>query len=490
MYLQYVESVNNLSNSVGILVGNYENFLSGLYPYYYEKSDCQYCYQKYDSTGYYNHDWFIDHEEKYNAVYIRDRLNECYNFSLNNENIHNYPILDTIGYLSGEFNTLSGNLVMNVINGIKDFGYNDIHALTIEGEMDDAYDWLKDKIDQRYEFLKNLVEGLKIQANALLDTYNSTNNAFTQAVANYDDGNEVYSLTGNTAIYCCSTNNPPTKGAKEAYEFSRCTRSNKAPSSGYLWMAADVVNGTAYYWVHNSKDDSGSAVYIEQGSPGYSADGTLEQRCQSVRKYMNTPTSFMFLRVDPESDDWLEQFNYGLMNDGMQASLDSATASIQDMWTTSQSVKRQLEEIGFTYDGEANVDILSEINSLIEFVNSKVDETWYEKDKYIKDYRSFQEEIISLSAQYLPVKEVYDSINTTYEYSAYLGQFVFDTSFTMGSIQKINKYVNKTDDQNRRDIKARINEFISQYDELQVQYLSVAEDLARNEYTYRRIERV
>lgn len=489
VYDDYIQSVNSLSNQIDILVQNYESFLSGSYPYYYEKSDCMYCYENYDVSGYYKHDWFIDHPEKYNATYIRDRLNECYTFSMNDENIHHYPLLDTVDYLCVQFTEISTDLVTDVINGIEEYGYNDIHALTINGEMDDAYDWLKDKIDQRYEFLKNLVEGLKTQANALLDTYNSTNNAFTQAVANYDDGNDVYSMTGGTPIYCCSLNGPPTKEAKEAYKGSMCSSASPTSKSFY-WKAQDVVNGVTYNWGGTEKN-TGNRAFIAQGAPGYSSGGTLESRCASVESYMNTPTSFSFVVTDSESGAWEEQYNYGLMSEGMQSALDSATQSVSDMRSTVQSIVRQLEMIGFDYEGAGTyTDILSEINGLIEFVNAEVDETWYEKDKYIIAYRGFQESIISLSATYIPVKEVYDSINTTYEYSSYLGQFVFDTDFTMGGMQKMAKYINETDTDNRKDIKTKINGFVDTYNQIYDDYISVAEVLAADEDTYKRIHRV
>ncbi len=94
-----------------------------------------------------------------------------------------------------------------------------------------------------------------------------------------------------------------------------CNTSSPTGKSFY-WKASDVVNGVTYYWGGTEKN-KGNRAFISQGSPGYSAGGSLESRCASVDSYMNTPTSFMFVVTDSESGAWEEQYNYGLMNEGM-----------------------------------------------------------------------------------------------------------------------------------------------------------------------------
>lgn len=101
----YVKDVELLSVDFDRLKGQLDDFLSGEYSFYYEKSKNKYCYVNHDVNGVYGPDYYIGNPSYAYRYYI-ENLEGVTKFTNRDENIRNYPILCTVGWLDEQFDML------------------------------------------------------------------------------------------------------------------------------------------------------------------------------------------------------------------------------------------------------------------------------------------------------------------------------------------------------------------------------------------------
>ena len=154
------------------------------------------------------------------------------------------------------------------------------------------------------------------QANSLKLQYETLNNTFTNAVANFNDSNDGYAL-GDDKIYCVSLNE-----RNGNWTGSRCSRDTKAHKKA-SWCIYVTDNDTNRWYY---EDDSGSyALSIINITP-YNGSHSLEDRCNEVEDYMFSPTS---MRVDYDGN--IQELFKGLQREGIVAVCDNTKQGLADI---------------------------------------------------------------------------------------------------------------------------------------------------------------
>lgn len=152
---KFMPDVVNLCNDVNLLGVDYNQFISGEYSFYYNKSETMYSYQDHDiDTGSYLHDYYIGNS-KYiiDDSTIYDRLHSLNQYSTE-ANIKNWSLIDRVEYVKDEFNSIYGHIRADVTSKLsKSYGFVDINADTLDDELKYTYDFLNDQITTRKQFL-------------------------------------------------------------------------------------------------------------------------------------------------------------------------------------------------------------------------------------------------------------------------------------------------------------------------------------------------
>lgn len=157
----------DLSNSFENTKASYENLITGNYIVYFDKSDVEYCYVDNDPENDYKHDgkhdlgdYYIDNPT-YEYSRFRDKLDGLRSFVSDGRNMRNYPILDTLDYVTTNFVSISSELADEVISEIDDYGFVDTHTPSLKNQIQNVYDFLDKKIEDRLEYLTQLINALK-----------------------------------------------------------------------------------------------------------------------------------------------------------------------------------------------------------------------------------------------------------------------------------------------------------------------------------------
>ena len=445
-YNANISSVLALSSSVDQLSSSYNSFITSDYAFYYKKFESKYCYEDHDpDAGTYKHPWYVGNDEfdqpemsLYEHLYQLDRYSD-------GSKIVNWALSDIIAYVDDGFNSTYNALRSQVISKITQYGFVDINALTLDGELTYTYDFLNNLVQSRKEFLKEQLASLQQQASSLKTQYETLNNTFTNAVASFQDGNEGYNL-GDDKIYAVSMN-------KASGFDGQCSRDDKKPSKGPTKFCV-FVNG---YW-YFGKDGGDFAYEIQNVSPVYEADGTLRQRCDAVKAYMAAPTYFVVVDGEP-------QYFYGLQNEGIAAVTDNTIVALDGLNDTYDNICGMAANLfGLNVTSESS-DLYQNILGLIESLVA-IDETFFDEDENISIYKDYIKKVITLSSQYLPIKEAYDDILKSSELGSYMMNFIPAADLTRENISNLRRYLKKTDSSNLEQIRTKIQEFYSQFDKL------------------------
>lgn len=131
----------DLSQDFETTKNSYESLISGDYVVYFEKSDVDYCYIDNDTENDYKHDgkhdlgdYFIDNPAHEYSKF-RDKLDSLMSFTSDPRNIRNYPILDTLEYVTTNFVNISAELESDVIEEIDDYGFVNTHSPSLKNQL-------------------------------------------------------------------------------------------------------------------------------------------------------------------------------------------------------------------------------------------------------------------------------------------------------------------------------------------------------------------
>lgn len=93
--------------------------------------------------------------------------------------ITNWPVRDTVEYFYGEFSGISSKYKSMTLGGAveeaggikhdwgKEYGFVDIDAPSLEDELRYGYDFMRDQIAQRKQYILDQLNGVKSQASNL-----------------------------------------------------------------------------------------------------------------------------------------------------------------------------------------------------------------------------------------------------------------------------------------------------------------------------------
>jgi hypothetical protein len=252
--------------------------------------------------------------------------------------------------------------------------------------LDDVTEFLSEKIQDRKQYIKEIIEGLRSQVKELDNQFNSLNNSFTMAVAQYDSGSPQYFLKNPT--YMCFDDDPMNAGTDiapgsevQTYNLKENLTSTAKPAKDYIiipgvqWVFYTKSSGKYYGW---EKEVPSNAVYEDSHC--------LKARSDELIEWMN-------LEIFPNFK--------GLKNDGTYAACISTKRGIEDIDEKMKGILKELKSV-FQYDFATQYDkvyksidayIASDSNpvenrlvQLQEFFNAKLDESFIDKDAKLKSY--------------------------------------------------------------------------------------------------------
>lgn len=144
-------------------------------------------------------------------------------------------------------------------------------------------------------------------------------------------------------------------------------------------------------------------------------------------------THFAIINYDDETYSYDITKFFGLQNEGIAAVADNTEASLANIESAYKSLKGIANDLFGIRASEDSVDIYGNILSLNEELLS-IDESFFDNDEIISNYKKYIRRVIDLSAQYLPVKEAFDSIFKTGEFGVYLVNFIPVTDLTYDNV--------------------------------------------------------
>ena len=340
--------------------------------------------------------------------------------------------------------------------------------MSLEDELKYGYDFIKDKIRERTEYITNMLNSLKQQAIQMQNLSQSIKNALTQAVASYDDKHESSNL-GDSTVWCVSlntyNNGYPSQGYK-TYENSRCQRNENNPGATAFLFSVERQVGTKKFWYYCAKPDddgnykTGQYAFSEQSITPYSEDDDILTRCAAIKEYMGAPTSFTLVKQEEEGIDddgrtitiksYDEILHYDMMDEGIFASISQVEADYANLQNQVDGIINQLEKLGYEFQKADDID--EAITELIDFINTEVDEDAIGNDEKIQTYKQYLRAIIQLSSAYIPVKYEYDSIYRDQKQRAYLSEFQQDNDMTLAALDRLSSYSVDKDEDNKEAI--------------------------------------
>lgn len=166
----------------------------------------------------------------------------------------------------------------------------------------------------------------------------------------------------------------------------------------YIVFVGDEGDG---YWYYGQTGGSGNYIMGSTSVTPYSADDSLEARCDEVLEYMSAPTSL-------QSSGG--QYNYGLRNEGIVTVCDNVKSGLNDIQTSFDNLSEQVENL-FGVEKPCQTDVYANILELIDKLTS-VDESFLVLDENVQKYKEYFAKTIQLSSQYQPVKTEYNRIFT------------------------------------------------------------------------------
>lgn len=454
VYDKNIQDIDQLSVDVDTLSSVYINFISSEYGFYYRKFESKYCYDPQDAdSGEYMHPYYVENTQ-YDSptMNLYEHIEQLKKYSYADGYIVNHAMKDIVEYVSAGYYQVRNDLATTVIDSINEYGFVDISASTLDNEIPYVYNFLSGLVESRLAFLKNQVATVQQQAAELRTQFDSINNTFTNAVAQFNDNNDGYSLGAN-CIHAVSIGTRP-KGVDTD---NKCTRNSSKPSGKAYTFVVKVED----YWYYCTKKDEGDYGYVHLDiNPVYHSDDSLEQRCNAVVEYMNTPTHFAY-QNESSSKTWF----YGLRNEGIAAVADNTKASIANLEKAYTTILQMANSMFGVKIPDNAIGLQQKILALINAL-AEIDDAYFDADEILKKYKSFLTKTIELSAQYNPIKEAFDSIFTSNELGTYLANMIPVFDLTEENINILRRYYEKTDSKNLIEIKRQISEMFSTFDGL------------------------
>lgn len=143
------------------------------------------------------------------------------------------------------------------------------------------------------------------------------------------------------------------------------------------------------YWYYGQIGGSGKYIMGSTSVTPYSADDSLESRCDEVLEYMSAPTSLQSAGG---------QYNYGLRNEGIVAVCDNVKSGLRDIQTSLDNLSELAESL-FGVEKPCQTDIYSNILELVDKLTT-VDESSFVEDGNVQKYKEYFAETVQLSSQY------------------------------------------------------------------------------------------
>jgi hypothetical protein len=203
------------------------------------------------------------------------------------------------------------------------------------------------------------------------------------------------------------------------------------------------------YWYYGQSGKSGQYIMGSTSVTPYSADDSLEARCDEVLEYMSAPTSLQSAGG---------QYNYGLRNEGIVTVCDNIKSGLRDIQTSFDNLADLAESL-FGIERPSQTDVYANILDLVDKLTS-VDESFFVEDESVRKYKEYFSKTVQLSSQYQPVKTEYNRIFTDKEQTSFLLDFSRQDGLTFENIRELSSYISRTDRKNLSAMTEKIAQMI------------------------------
>ena len=453
VYDSYQPQLADLCARFGELSAQYGGQMSGDNELYFISSSNKYC----TAGGEYKHDFYVGNPD-YDADMFLDKLNCFKRYVAADGNIVNHPFVDVVSDVSATLMSLSASFKSDVADELEKYGYMYIAEPLLSQEMTRAYDFIKAKQDQRYEYLNQALDSLRQQANSLKSTLDNIKTNFAACVASYDDGDPKMKLGDIGTWYIVSQNTAPHVNGEVDCHGSfdgHCRTNGKLPTKSMQWSQwVNDINKYAYKLADDEADD-GNYLYQTCEVLKYSESDPFETRLEAFVQYVDLRTSMTVVKYVDDNNKFA---GYGVQSytrshriEGTVTAVESIKLDYQNLKNSVHSVVQQVNSLGGDFDESAYATVDETIEALIAYLND-FDPLTFEGDPTLALYRQYMERLFEISSCYVPILRDYNDLFKDSFQRQYFQPFTYSKDFTYADMARLAAYVREKD----RDSKLKL----------------------------------
>ena len=241
VYDENIDEPRRLSDEVAALDSEFTAFTTGEYALYFNKQDTE---TQYD---------YFNGNPKYASDLITERLYGLDQFAAADTIVNHYA-LDTAKEVDAEQVGLSTRVMRDIAPVFYELGYNrDLSIDSMQERLDSLKEFADGRVQERRDFIGQMMQNIRSQVEQVNNDFNSMNNAFTMAVANYDTGSPQYVL-GSGEYYKFSKTKSNAGPEYKKYKYKEQLTSTVSPDKEYIimpgtgWVFFEKKSGEYYGW--------------------------------------------------------------------------------------------------------------------------------------------------------------------------------------------------------------------------------------------------
>ena len=470
LYDEYSPVANSISGEIDILDNDLDTLLTATYASYFCKSDSIYSY---DIDGNYMFDYFIGNSQHpiidktyaMSSTAAREWINDnnCYTFALSN----------TIYNLSSTYDNCQEQ-IHKIVNDIEKLDFIDPNTVDLDNEMDSIQTFINSKITIRNTYLQNTLQDLRDQAAAAKREYDTINSSFSSLLASlpalpHQNYYFTYNLNGNYKMIAADAD----AAENDVYDMISQSRYRQVEKKGNF----SKISTTSY--IDEQYKISDSDTLEKSITTAISIVELMSKAAYGVNTWGSTTKSTGTQKISLQS---------------LQSSMQKLTS------VTLAGIIKQIKNLFNVQNFNDNAynektSCIDKITYLIAYLNNDVSEQSFAGDAIIKSYYVILQQLNAISCnEYITAKSSYEALWT--EFENFFTDFAKDgnyRSYIPDNIYRIDEYRRKKDSIALSQINELLDEYDSQYDALQKQFIDMcnnnkimlySDDMTQHIYMY------
>lgn len=558
IYDDNIDTINTLDTEYNIISSDFKILLADVsYQIYLSNSVNRFCYKDnsidniplydwkkdysemffFDSelSSYKNNDDIIWQDQLYNK-YLYEKINKLDQF-VKTGYINNYPLIQSVTYISSEYVNLSNELNEHIIKKIEsDFAFTPLGSDTLSEELEYTQKFLETKKAEIIQNMKDLIKQWQEQSQNLLNSYNELNNTYQVTVANYKSatgntewGNGIAQnyyfadcgQTFNTGLYTYNEKlleDNPEKYSEPPCEhyiqFDKKQYGKQSPKYGEGNLIYDKFTGYYYlsdrvYYEVNESVKLGKFHKISGGNENIDCNvSEMESLAEKILKLQEWSKQITFgecvIRNFYETNDegeltnklaYQDCYEFNVKRTFMDVGVDSAVehiiSSLTNIKAQLDSIVRQLDEneidvsslnvnygIGDLDNGLSNCyDLLNQIMALIELVSGLTYEQM--NNTRLNIITNLIPELQIIQNRHNELKNIWDELPRDKEQVSFLADYVWKSTLNIPNIKSLEIYRVNTQRTHEKNINKSIENLYDKYDTLIDHYIEIANNVSQ-----------